>query len=184
MPDENARRGDMPTSGAQRPGPAGPGSDASASESARSGVKPIAIRIPSIGVDTQTEIRLVVNGVMANPTGPWVIAWYPKFGWLNESAANVVMAGHVDYAGVGPAVLARAGELTAGDGIDVTGYDRKLYQYIVESSQLVDEATAPVEQIVASSDDRTLTLITCGGTFDSAAQRYLQRLIIRAIAKS
>jgi sortase (surface protein transpeptidase) len=142
--------------------------------------RPVAIRITSIQVDAEVERRPIVNGVMTNPTGPFVVAWYGATGRPGEPNGNVVLAGHVDYAGVGPAVFARVGELQAGDHIELTSEDLSSYRYSVTISQFFDAATAPVEEIIGPTDVESVTLITCGGVFDAATQSYDQRLIVRA----
>lgn len=169
--------GEMPTTGAARPGPAA--GNTTSSQAAEQWLRPVAIRIPSIQVDAEIERRPIVNGHMADPTGPFVVAWYGATGRLGEPEGNVVLAGHVDYAGVGPAVFARIGELAEGDEIEVLGESVKSYRFTVVWSQLYDEVTAPVEEIIGSTAKQSVTLITCGGTFDAAAQRYDQRLIVR-----
>lgn len=172
---DKERFGEVPTSGAARPGPVGLIPQVRIAY----GVRPIAMRIPSIQVDTTVERRPIVDGVMADPTGPWVICWYGKTGKIGVPG-NPVFAGHVDFTGVGPAVLQRAGELVEGDSIEVTGEDVKLYRYAVEWNRLYDVANAPLDEIIGPTDNEAITLITCGGTFDAVAQEYLQRRIIRA----
>lgn len=168
--------GEIPTTGVARPGPM----TGSPPNSVTARVRPIAIRIPSIQVDTEVERRPIIDGVMSNPTGPFVIAWYGATGWLGVPG-NVVMAGHVDYAGVGPAVLARASELKVDDVIEITGSNVHIYRYRVTWSKLYNAEGAPVDEIAGDSDEEILTLITCGGDFDPATQRYQQRLVIRAV---
>ncbi|MEQ1824258.1 MAG: class F sortase, partial [Fimbriimonadaceae bacterium] len=97
--------GEFPTTGTSRSGPVGWLSLATPFL----GVRPISMRIPAIQVDAEIERRPVVDGVMADPTGPYVIAWYGATSKLGIGG-NVVLAGHVDYAGVGPAVFARIAE--------------------------------------------------------------------------
>ena len=43
-----------------------------------------------------------------------------------------------------------------------------------------DADNAPLDEIVGPTGRDTLTLITCGGTFDFANGRYLQRTVVRA----
>jgi sortase (surface protein transpeptidase) len=76
-------------------------------------------------------------------------------------------------------VFARVGELLPGDRIEVTG-DNLLFTYDVVWSRLYEEATAPVAEIAGPTEDESLTLITCGGEWDAAAQRYAHRLVVRA----
>ena len=67
------------------------------------------------------ETREIVDGVMQDPTGPWVVSWYKETGRLGVPDENVVMAAHVDYWDVGPAVFYNIRVLAEGDVVDVTG---------------------------------------------------------------
>ena len=176
MADER-RTAEMPTTGGARPGPSVP---LLMSELSRSrGVRPIAIRIPTIQVNSEVERRPITDNQMAAPTGPYVVAWYGATGRLGV-LGNGVFAGHVDYASVGPAVFARLGELVVGDQIELTGEDVGVYRYAVTWSELYDAATAPVDDIIGPTETESVTLITCGGWFDSAAGSYDSRLIVHA----
>lgn len=176
MADER-QTGEMPTTGGVRPGPSLP-SLVSGRVRFR-GVRPIAIRIPRIQVDSEVERRPITENQMLDPTGPYVVAWYGATGRLGVPG-NAVMAGHVDWAGVGPAVFARLGELAAGDWIELTGEDVGVYRYAVTWLELYDAATAPVDDIIGPTNTEVVTLITCGGAFDAVAGSYVGRLIVRA----
>jgi len=116
---------------------------------------------------------------MQDPTGPWVVSWYeetPKLG----ADGNTVMAGHVDYWDVGPAVFYNVGGLQEGDLITITGEDGRVYTYKVQWVRVYDTANAPIQEIVGPTDQRSLTLITCGGEFDYQNGVYLSRTVVRA----
>jgi len=168
--------GEMPSTGAARPGPSLPLSPRTGA--VFSGVRPIAIRIPDIQVDSEVERRPIVEGFMQAPTGPFVVAWYGATGRLG-APGNAVFAGHVDYVNIGPAVFARIGELATGDHIELTGEDVNVYRYAVRWSQTYDVATAPVPEIIGPTDTESITLITCAGTFDAGSSTYDQRLVVR-----
>ena len=122
---------------------------------------------------------------MQNPSGPYVVSWYRGTGKLNQDN-NIVMAGHLDYYDVGEAVFYNLGKVKAKDLVEVTGSDKIVYQYAVESVEDVEiaELTAEeVQAIVGKTSDEILTLITCSGTFDASAQQYSQRKIVRAKRK-
>ena len=176
MADES-RTGEMPSTGGSRPGPSVP--LLISGQSRFRGVRPIAIRIPLIQVDSEVERRPITDNQMLDPTGPYVVAWYGATGRLGVPG-NAVLAGHVDYAGVGPAVFARLGELAAGDQIELTGEDVGVYRYAVAWSELFDAAAAPVDDIIGPTETESVTLITCGGAFDSGSGSYDGRLIVRA----
>jgi sortase (surface protein transpeptidase) len=71
-------------------------------------------------------------------------------------------------------------DLEPGDTLLVQLADGTQYRYAVNFKQQFDAATAPVDQIVGPTPNQTVTLITCGGTFDSSTHQYDKRLVVRA----
>ena len=174
---EPSTLGEVPTTGGLRPGPAG--ALPSAAAPAVKGVVPVAIQIPNAAVDAQVETNEIVDGVMQDPTGPWVISWYKESPELGE-VGNILMAGHLDYWDVGPAVLYNINNLNQGDTISVTGEDGQIYTYEIDWRENFETANAPLDKIVGPTDNESLTLITCGGPFDYANGVYLERTVVRA----
>jgi len=172
----STKLGEVPTSGLVRPGPVG--SEPAVTATA-TGVKPVAIEINDIGVNAQVETIEIVNGVMQDPTGPWVVSWYKETAKLGE-IGNTVMAGHLDYWDVGPAVFYNVGQLKKDEKVQVQGDDGKTYLYDVDWVKLYDAANAPIQDIVGPTETESLTLITCGGPFDYQNGVYLQRTVVRS----
>ncbi|MDP9367989.1 MAG: sortase [Chloroflexota bacterium] len=146
------------------------------------GVLPTAIRIANAEVDAEVETVEIVDGVMQNPTGPWVVSWYKQTAKPGENG-NSVMAGHVDYWDVGPAVFYNLKDLSQGDEIQVIGEDGTAYTYAVdwmETYIVADLTPEDIDEIVGPTDAPALTLITCGGEFDYATGEYLSRMVVRA----
>ena len=170
-------RGEVPSFGSRRPGPTA--DPLLLTEPASSGVEPVGLRIDRIGVDAGIETVQVVDGQMQDPTGPWVVAWYENLGALAQGS-NVVMAGHIDYWNVGPSVFYDLAALEPGDPIVVLGDDGQEYAYAVDWLRQYDAENAPLDEIVGADGRDSLTLITCGGTFDYQNARYLQRTVVRA----
>jgi LPXTG-site transpeptidase (sortase) family protein len=175
-PIQSTQLGDVPTSGGARPGP---GTQIAPSAPAATGAVPVAISIPNAQVDAAVEEREIVDGVMQDPTGPWVVSWYKETPMLG-APGNTVMAGHVDYWDVGPSVFYNVGDLKEGDLITITGDNGKIYTYKVSWVKLYNADDAPIQEIVGPTDKRALTLITCGGEFDYTNGVYLQRTVVRA----
>ena len=169
-------RGEVPSFGGRRPGPFG---TAPVRPEEPLGATPTALVIPGIGVDAPVETLQVTQGKMEDPTGPWVIGWYENLGRLG-TGSNVVMAGHVDYWNVGPSVFFNLGQVQPGDRVTVLGSDGGSFDYAVESVTLYNADDAPIEEIVGPTGADSLTLITCGGTFDYQNGRYLQRTVVVA----
>jgi sortase (surface protein transpeptidase) len=151
-------------------------------ESPSTGQLPVQMQIPDAEVDAEVETRTSVDGVMQDPTGPWVISWY-DFTELAGANGNSVYSGHVDYWGVGPSVLRNVASLGEGAEIDVIGQDGTRFTYAVEYIERVvvaDLTPEDMQNIVGDTDYAALTIITCGGEFDYDAGEYKERDIIRA----
>ena len=178
-PVDSKETGEMPTSGGLRPGPIGLEPDPYRIR----GVQPVAIRIEKAQVDAQVEVQEIVDGVMLNPSGPFVVSWYRETGHLGD-ADNIVMAGHLDYYDVGEAVFYHLGDLGEGDVIEITGADDQVYKYKVEwvrNYAVADLDAKEIKRIVGRTSEEALTLITCGGPFDYNRGEYLERMVVRAV---
>jgi len=138
------------------------------------------IVITSAEIDAPVVVKGVDNaGVMIAPDNAYDVAWYdfsahPGFG------GNAVFAGHVDYIRVGPAVFWNIKDLVLGDLIEVYLVNGTMYRYAVTLKQQYDAATAPVDTIVGATPKESVTLITCGGTFNPVTHQYDKRLVVRA----
>jgi LPXTG-site transpeptidase (sortase) family protein len=178
VPIISTRTGDVPSTGGARPGPAAldPGPVARAT-----GVRPIALQVESIGISAEIEQLNIVDGIMQDPTGPWVVSWYEETAGLDQ-IGNLVAAGHINYWNVGDAVFANIDDLQEGDLIVFTGEDEAKYTYAVQWTQLVEVATMDtdtLQDLVGPTDAENVTLITCGGEFDYNTGEYLSRTVVR-----
>src|SRR5918993_259657 len=167
--------GEVPSTGTRRPGPANVDLERMRSDI----VAPIGLAIETAGIDAGIEALRVVDGAMQDPSGPWVVAWYENLGALG-TIGNIVMAGHIDYWNVGPAVFYNLSTLEPGDEIVVTGDDGKTYPFAVEWVRQYDSASIPLDEVAGPTTEQSLTLITCGGAFDYTNGLYLQRTVVRA----
>lgn len=139
------------------------------------------IRIPAIGVDASVVVK-GLDGArrMVAPDSPEEVAWY-DFTALPGQGSNIVLAGHVDFVGVGPAVFWDLWRLRVGDVVELELADGRVARYRVAGLETVEEARAPVERIVGPTPEERLTLITCAGNYNPATGRYDQRLIVTAV---
>jgi LPXTG-site transpeptidase (sortase) family protein len=175
-PIVSTRTGEVPSTGARRPGPF---DQAPLGAVRPPGLAPVALRVERAAIDAPIEPLLVVDGNMQDPTGPWAVAWYENLASLGEGD-NVVMAGHIDYWNVGPAVFYSIDQLAPGDQIDVVAEDGQTFTYAVEWVRQYPAEEVPLDEVVGSTNEESLTLITCGGTFDYATAHYLSRTVVRA----
>jgi Sortase domain len=175
---EPSQLGELPTAGGFRPGPIG----IDPPVVKKLGVTPTAIKIDKVQIDSQVEQRDIINGVMQDPSGPFIVSWYKDTGRLGEDN-NIVMAGHLDYWDVGQAVFYNVWKLQKNDEIDVTGEDGVVVKFKVDwvkNYKIADLDAKGLQQIVGDTKTEKLTLITCGGQFDYNKGEYLERIVIRA----
>jgi sortase A len=140
--------------------------------------EPVRLRIPRIGVDAHI-IPVGVNryGEMDSPHDAWSVAWYAP-GFKPWEPGNAVMAAHVDYIRVGPAVFYNLKTLQPGDRVIVTAADQQVYEFEVKETHQYHPATAPVERIFGPNANKGLNLITCTGTFNPRTGEYDQRTVV------
>ena len=178
QPTDIAAPADSPSAastGPSRTDVAGPADSPSAASTG-----PSRVVISKIGVDAPLVVKGIdASGVMQVPDGPEDVAWY-GFTARPGEGGNIVLSGHVDFRGYGPAVFARLRELTRGDIVEVRLRDGSAYQYVVTQSVAYEAEGAPVEEIVGPTSRETVTLITCDGTFNGASLGYSHRLVVRA----
>ncbi|MYB42663.1 MAG: class F sortase, partial [Chloroflexi bacterium] len=151
------------------------------------------MRIPIIGVDAALGQRLVSGGQMQNPTGPSDVVWYDLSLWEGLGGApgaggNAVFSGHVDYRARIPWANARyQGDgifrnlplLAPGDVIEIEIGGQTL-RYAVIWQRQVKANSSTAEILTADVPVDSITLITCGGDFDSTTRSYEDRIVIRA----
>lgn len=180
-PEGKIALSEVPTTGARRPGPVIL-SGTRVALPAPVGFVPVELQVDRIGLFAPIETGFIDQGVMLDPSGPWVVSWYEPLGKVGEGG-NVVMAGHVDYWDVGPAIFQGVPSLVPGDVLRIIGENGETVEYALEWSRLFDVATELTpeviqQDIVGDTGQESLTLITCGGEFNGT--EYLQRWVLRA----
>ena len=142
---------------------------------------PVAMRIERLGVDADL-VTLGVDartGNMAAPDGPELVGWYDFTATPGAGTGNAVFAGHRDWRGYGPAVFYDLGKLEAGDTVDIELQDGATIRYVVVAEHTYPVGEIDMREVLARTDEETLTLITCTGTFESGD--YSDRHIVRAV---
>lgn len=139
---------------------------------------PVRLRIPRINVNARI-IPVGVNryGEMDSPNDAWSVAWYAP-GYKPWESGNAVLAGHVDYINVGPAVFWNLKVLAPGDRLVVVAEDNQEYQFEVKEIQRYYANNAPIDRIFGPNPNRGLNLVTCGGVFNPRTHEYDQRIVV------
>ncbi|GIJ07032.1 class F sortase [Micromonospora andamanensis] len=145
-------------------------------------VRPVRLRIPSIGVTARVGPVGVNERTKEFDVPPSVdqIGWYRYGPGLETDSGSVVIAGHVDSAEQGRGAFYRLRELAPGDTVTATGDDGTERTYRVVAREEYDKTKIPLERYFARDGRPRLTLITCGGPFDAEARRYRDNIVVTA----
>lgn len=156
--------------------PASVNATASPGTPSRSDVR---LQIPAIDVDAWViRMGLDEDGVMEVPYDGQLVAWY-DFTAVPGAPGNAVMSAHLDYRG-STAVFWRLADLEDGDRVTVL-IEGEPIEYVVSRVYLTRPEDANLREILGGrSGPETLTLITCGGVWDSAEGEYDHRVIVQA----
>ena len=153
------------------------------------------LMIPRFGVDAPLTYRAVGrDGQMPNPDTPDDVAYYDFSAWPGLGGApgrggNAVFSGHVDSGRaackngtVAPpceAVFWELRNLSTGDEIQIR-ISGETFNYRVVTRENISAVDGAWDQIVASTAEETLTIITCGGEFDRRSGSYNLRTVVTA----
>ena len=142
---------------------------------------PVALRIPAIGVSTGlVELSLDSSGALKAPDGPDVAGWFAA-GPAPGDVGPAVLAGHIDSK-AGPAVFFLLKKLRADDEIQVDRSDGRTVVFRVSTVRTFPKSAFPTEEVYGPTPLPELRLVTCGGPFDRAGGRYLDNVIVHAVA--
>jgi LPXTG-site transpeptidase (sortase) family protein len=137
--------------------------------------EPVRVQVPAIDVDAElVELGLEPDGAMEVPDFG-LAGWYaegPRPGHPGPAA----IAAHVDSR-AGPDVFFRLRELEAGDEVHVVYDSGDEVTFVVTEVERTPKDELPVERIWPVTDERSLTLITCGGDFDREVRHYRDNVI-------
>ncbi len=141
---------------------------------------PVRLEIPSIGVDADIVDLSLGNGDPEVPDAWEDAGWYETTRNPGEIGPAVI-AGHIDSKS-GPAVFFRLDELEPGDEVIVHGDDGTTASFLVTGSGQYPKTELPEEVFGFGEPEPELRLITCGGSFDSAAGHYVDNLVVYTTA--
>jgi LPXTG-site transpeptidase (sortase) family protein len=139
----------------------------------------VRLAIPAINLDTPVQQGGIVTGADGNPaweTLPFVAVHYGDLTARVGARGNAVIAGHVVTLQEGN-VFRFLYQLDFGDTIEVWDEHDTKRDFRVVDVKLVPPSDVSV---MAPTADVTLTLITCGGTFDPRTREFSERLIVTA----
>lgn len=174
------------------PGAPDPPAEGPSSSAARPGVPdkitglvlpesdPVEVSIPKIGARSRL-VKLGVdpkNGEMEVPEDPADAGWFVR-GASPGALGPAVIAGHVTWDG-SPSVFYRLDTLEPGDRVSVIRKDGRTAVFSVTRVAQFAKSRFPSRDVYGAIDHAGLRLVTCGGTYDTARNRYLDNVIVFA----
>jgi LPXTG-site transpeptidase (sortase) family protein len=136
--------------------------------------------IPAIGVNAPIEtVARDAEGHMGVPIkNRWEgVGWY-QYGPEPGQRGSAVIDGHLDRIGGAPAVFWNLDKLHVGDVVSVQDKSKRVLHFQVMKVTSYSIYNAPLVQIFGKNDGAYLNLITCSGSWSTAANQYSQRLVV------
>jgi sortase (surface protein transpeptidase) len=136
------------------------------------------VTLPSLRV-TAPIVRVGIDAdrLMVVPSNARDVGWLDQ-GGIPGRTNNVVLAGHIRYSGAA-GTFSRLGELQPGAFVVVSIDERHLVYRVVWNCQF-ERDTNLVDHIMGYTKAPSVTLISCGGVFDTAARTHTERIAVRA----
>lgn len=145
---------------------------------------PASIRIPTIDVNSPVRpVGVDENNAVEVPPDIFTIGWY-RFGVPPGSAVgSAVLVGHRDGREQGHGAFYDLGALHRGDPVVVLTDSGERLTYRVVSRDAVPKLEFPKEaaDLFAIDGRPRLTLISCGGYYDSSNGGYQDNIVVTAV---
>lgn len=158
---------------------AAPGAeDTSASWNQAIRAVPSRLRQPDLGVDAPVlPVEVRKDGELEVPDDPRLLGWWRQ-GAHPGGSGGVLIAGHVDSSDRGPGALFHLARTRPGQTLIV---DTNLgpHRYTVTGVRRYDKAELPTS-LFSSTGPGRLTLITCGGEFNTITRQYADNVVVTA----
>lgn len=136
------------------------------------------VELPALGVAAPiVRVGIDDSERMVVPTNARDVAWLDQ-GGIPGRTQNLVLAGHIAYSRVAGS-FNRIGQLRPGDDV-VLRIDDKTLRYRVVWNCRFDRDTTLADRIMGYTTVPSVTLISCGGVFDTAARTHTDRITVRA----
>lgn len=125
------------------------------------------------------EVGVLEDGTLDVPKDWNRAGWYAQ-GAKPGEVGNVIIDGHYDTNTGKPAAFWGLKDLKLNDKVLIVDTLGRIFVYKVEEKFYISINDPNRAQVFNSSQDKILTLITCGGVWDNISGTYNKRLVIKA----
>lgn len=139
---------------------------------------PVNLYIPALDLDASfvSPLKLQSDQTVGVPDSYDQVGWYEGGATPGEVGPAVIL-GHVDSK-EGPAIFYSLGQLKEGEDIEVTREDGSVAIFVVTKIRRYQQSDFPTQDVYGPTDNPTLRLVTCTGTFNKGEQRYSHNLVV------
>jgi Sortase domain len=147
------------------------------------GARPIRVRIGAIGV----RAAIVPVGIDARtgfvrvPADVRTVGWY-RYGPTPGQGGSSVLVGHVDSHEQGPGAFFRLRDVAPAASLEIQLSGGRTVAFTVVARRLYGKAALPAG-IFREWGSPVLTLITCGGPFDTLTRHYADNVVLYAVPR-
>jgi hypothetical protein len=129
-------------------------------------------RVVPVGTDA--------GGALELPGDPRTLGWWVGGALPGATRGTVVVAGHIDTKEGGAGVMAGVIRLPLGARVSLTDAAGAQRIYRVVAVRSYPKRALPARLFTGAPTAR-LVLVTCGGTFDAAAHRYSDNIVVYGV---
>ena len=148
--------------------------------------------IPSIGVDAPIVPESTTGSgsslALTIPKSVNQVAWFegspPGTGALPGAPGDALLAGHVDSASQGPGALYELSHLSTGADIEIVGSNGQATVWTASGQPEFLPKAQVADKTWANSGSPSITIVTCGGPFDTATGHYVDNVLVHATEKA
>lgn len=142
---------------------------------------PAVLTLPSLRVTAVVQPVTSSDGVLAVPEDPAQVGWWSTGARPGAVRGSTVFDGHINSAVLGEGALFRLAELLPGDPVEVRSTTGTVVRYQVQARRVYEKSRGLPTEVFDQQVTPRLVLISCGGTFDSAARSYLDNIVVYAM---
>jgi hypothetical protein len=143
---------------------------------------PRRVDIPAIGVLTRVvPVGLEVDGAIEIPDDVRLAGWYDLGVPPGADRGSAVLVAHRDGREQGRGVFYDLGLLEVDDRVVVRTDEGRDLVFAVVSRESIRKKRLPYEELFAVDGPPRLTLISCGGEYDSDAGGYQDNVVVTAV---
>jgi hypothetical protein len=143
--------------------------------------RPVRVRVARLGISAQVvPVGVDSAGDVVIPPSVDTVGWY-RLGAGLGTTGSVVITGHVDSAVQGEGAFARLRDAHLSDLIRVTGSNGHDVTFRVVGREEYPKSTIKLDRYFTTTGPPRLTLITCGGPFDSSTGHYRDNVVVTAV---